>query len=61
MSQNIALVSYTDKGIALVKDSPNRLDRAQAAMRTAGLLRQVVGVKDRGPVGAGEHDLAGSG
>ena len=36
MSLYIALVNYTDKGIANVKDSPNRLDRARALLREMG-------------------------
>src|SRR3954447_21449768 len=42
MSHYIALVNYTDKGIANVKDSPNRLDRARALLREmGGEFRQV--------------------
>ena len=33
MSHYVALVNYTDKGIANVKDSPNRLDRARSLLR----------------------------
>lgn len=36
MSYYVALVNYTDKGIAQIKDSPNRLDRAQALLREMG-------------------------
>ena len=36
MSHYIALVNYTDKGIANVKDLPDRLDRARALLREMG-------------------------
>ena len=36
MSHYIALVNYTDKGIANIKDSPNRLDKARALLREMG-------------------------
>lgn len=36
MSHYIALVNYTDKGIAHIKDSPERLDRARALLREMG-------------------------
>lgn len=36
MSQYVALVDYTDKGIANVEDSPARLDRARALLREMG-------------------------
>jgi uncharacterized protein with GYD domain len=36
MSSYIALVNYTDKGIANIKDSPSRLDRARALLREMG-------------------------
>jgi uncharacterized protein with GYD domain len=36
MSTYVALVNYTDKGIANIKDSPNRLDRARALLREMG-------------------------
>ena len=36
MSHYIALVNYTDKGIANIKDSPARLDRARALLREMG-------------------------
>ena len=36
MSQYVALVDYTDKGIANVEDSPARLDRACALLREMG-------------------------
>ena len=42
MAHDIALVNYTDKGIANIKDSPNRLDRARALLREmSGEFRQV--------------------
>jgi uncharacterized protein with GYD domain len=42
MAHYIALVNHTDKGIANVKDSPNRLDRARALLRgMGGEFRQV--------------------
>ena len=42
MAHYIALVNYTDKGIADVKDSPARLDRARALLREmGGEFRQV--------------------
>lgn len=36
MAHYAALVNYTDKGIASVKDSPARLDRARALLREMG-------------------------
>ena len=36
MSHYIALVNYTDKGIANIKDSPARLDRARDLLREMG-------------------------
>src|SRR5688572_30315503 len=36
MSSYIARVNYTDKGIANIKDSPSRLDRARALLREMG-------------------------
>lgn len=36
MANYIALVDYTDKGIANVKDSPARLDKARALLREMG-------------------------
>ena len=36
MSHYIALVNYTDKGIANIKDLPNRLDKARALLREMG-------------------------
>ena len=36
MSHDIALVGYTDRGIAHVKDSPDRLDRARTLLREMG-------------------------
>jgi uncharacterized protein with GYD domain len=36
VSHFIALVNYTDKGIANVKDSPARLDKARALLREMG-------------------------
>jgi uncharacterized protein with GYD domain len=42
MAHYIALVTYTDKGLANVKDAPGRLDRARALLRvTGGAFRQV--------------------
>ena len=42
MSHYIALVNYTDKGIANIKDSPARLDRARDLLREmGGEFRQV--------------------
>jgi uncharacterized protein with GYD domain len=42
MAHYIALVNHIDKGIADVKDSPNRLDRARALPREmGGEFRQV--------------------
>ena len=51
MSQYIALVNYTDKGIANVKDSPARLDRARALLREmGGEFKQVF-------LTMGQHDM----
>ena len=36
MATYIALVNYTDRGIANVQDSPNRLDKARALLREMG-------------------------
>jgi uncharacterized protein with GYD domain len=36
MANYIALVNYTDKGIANIKDSPARLDKARALLREMG-------------------------
>ncbi|MFO1072672.1 MAG: GYD domain-containing protein [Geminicoccaceae bacterium] len=36
MSAYIALINYTDKGIAAVRDSPSRLDRARDLLREMG-------------------------
>ncbi|WP_027133577.1 GYD domain-containing protein [Geminicoccus roseus] len=36
MSHFVALVSYTDKGIAHIKDSPSRLDKARDLLREMG-------------------------
>ena len=36
MATYIALVNYTDKGIANIKDSPSRLDKARALLREMG-------------------------
>jgi len=36
MATYIALMDYTDKGIANVKDSPSRLDKARALLREMG-------------------------
>ena len=36
MANYIALVDYTDKGIANIKDSPARLDKARALLREMG-------------------------
>ena len=42
MSHYVALIDYTDKGIANVKDSPSRLDKARALLREmGGEFRQV--------------------
>jgi uncharacterized protein with GYD domain len=42
MAHYIALVNYTDRGIANVKDSPARLDKARALLREmGGEFRQV--------------------
>jgi len=51
VSHYIALVNYTDKGIANVKDSPARLDKARALLREmGGDFRQVY-------LTMGHHDL----
>jgi uncharacterized protein with GYD domain len=36
MATYVALVNYTDKGIANVKDSPSRLDRARGLLKEMG-------------------------
>jgi uncharacterized protein with GYD domain len=36
MATYISLLSYTDKGIANIKDGPARLDAAKAAFKAAG-------------------------
>jgi uncharacterized protein with GYD domain len=36
MATYVALVNYTDKGIANIKDSPSRLDRARALLKEMG-------------------------
>ena len=51
MSHYIALVNYTDKGIANVKDSPARLDRARA------LLREMGGEFEAVYLTMGHHDM----
>ena len=51
MSHYIALVDYTDKGIANVKDSPARLDRARA------LLREMGGDFKQVYLTMGQHDM----
>jgi uncharacterized protein with GYD domain len=51
MSHYVALVDYTDRGIANVKDSPARLDKARALLREmGGEFRQVY-------LTMGQHDL----
>ena len=51
MAHFIALVNYTDKGIANVKDLPARLDRARDLLREmGGEFRQVY-------LTMGQHDL----
>ena len=51
MSHYVALVNYTDRGIANVKDSPARLDKARALLREmGGEFRQVY-------LAMGQHDL----
>jgi uncharacterized protein with GYD domain len=51
MSTYIALMDYTDKGLANVKDSPGRLDKARALLREmGGDFRQVF-------LTMGAHDL----
>jgi uncharacterized protein with GYD domain len=51
MSHYIALVDYTDRGIANVKDSPTRLDRA------CDLLREIGGEFRQVYLTMGQHDL----
>ncbi|MGD9509192.1 MAG: GYD domain-containing protein [Geminicoccaceae bacterium] len=51
MAHYIALVSYTDKGMANVKDSPARLDRARA------LLREMGGEFHQMFLTMGQHDM----
>jgi uncharacterized protein with GYD domain len=51
MAHYIALVNYTDKGIANVKDSPARLDRARA------LLREMGGEFEGVWLTMGQHDM----
>ena len=36
MSHYIALINYTDKGMANIKDSPGRLDKARTLLRDMG-------------------------
>ena len=51
MSHYIALVNYTDKGIANIKDLPARLDRSRDLLREmGGEFRQVY-------LTMGHHDL----
>ena len=41
MAHYAALVDYTDRGIANVKDSPARLDKARALLRDLGFADAV--------------------
>ena len=51
MSAYVALVSYTDRGIQAVRDSPRRLDAAKALLKEmGGEVRQVF-------MTMGEYDL----